>query len=460
MKNSRVLLALVACMCSWNMAARDLFPDGTVIPEWFRQTELTNIAKLGKQYRITDYGIANDSTILQTEKIQAVIDQAHQSGGGVIVVPQGTFLSGSLFFKQGTHLHLEENATLKGSDDISHFPILKTRMEGQTVNYFAALVNADAVDGFSISGKGTLNGNGLRYWKSFWLRRKFNPKCTNMDEMRPRIVYISNSKNVQLSGITLKDSPFWTTHFYKCEFVKLLNLRITSPAAPVKAPSSDAVDLDVCSNVLIKNCYMSVNDDAVALKGGKGPFADKDENNGENRNIIIEDCVYGFCHSALTCGSESIHNYNILFRRSQVKEAKRMFQLKMRPDTPQHYEYIVVEDITGNANSMIDIKPWTQFFDLKGEQGPRVSYANNITMRNVKLECNIAFDVRKSDQYQLSDFTFENLEVKAKKVSAAGTEMFKDVQMKNVRMNGETFAGEKEGEAKPSAKPEKKQWEE
>lgn len=53
------------------------------------------------------------------------------------------------------------------------------------------------------------------------------------------------------------------------QFLKLLNLRITSPASPVKAPSTDAVDLDVCNNVLIKNCYMSVNDDAVALKGGK-----------------------------------------------------------------------------------------------------------------------------------------------------------------------------------------------
>ena len=59
---------------------------------------------------------------------------------------------------------------------------------------------------------------------------------------------------------------------------------------------------------------MSVDDDAVALKGGKGPWADQDkENNGANRNIIIEDCVYGLCHSALTCGSESIHNHNISF---------------------------------------------------------------------------------------------------------------------------------------------------
>ena len=224
---------------------------------------------LGKKYSITDYGVANDSTVVQTKKIQGVIDLAARNGGGVIVIPKGTFLSGSLFFKNNTHLHLEEDAVLKGSDDISHFPVKMTRMEGQTLKYFMALVNADGLDGFTISGKGTLNGNGLRYWKSFWLRRSINPDCTNMEEMRPRIIYLSNCKNAQIEGIRIMNSPFWSTHFYKCSFLKLLNLRITSPASPVKAPSTDAVDLDVCNNVLIKNCYMSVNDDAVALERGK-----------------------------------------------------------------------------------------------------------------------------------------------------------------------------------------------
>ena len=95
---------------------------------------------------------------------------------------------------------------------------------------------------------------------------------------------------------------------------------------------------------------MSVNDDAIALKGGKGPWADQDPNNGGNSNIIIEDCTYGFCHGALTCGSESIHNRNIILRRIHITNANRLLWLKMRPDTPQQYEYILVEDITGGGN--------------------------------------------------------------------------------------------------------------
>lgn len=438
-----MLLAL-ALTLNLTAFAKEVFPDGTPIPEWFRQNKLTDITKLGKQYRITDFGLLNDSTVLQTNLIQAVIDKAQENGGGVVIVPKGTFLSGSLFFKKNTHLHIEEGGKLKGSDDISNFPLVMTRMEGQTLKYFAALVNADELDGFTISGKGIIDGNGLRYWKAFWLRRQFNPKCTNMDEMRPRLVYISNSKNVQLSGVRLINSPFWTTHLYKCENVKLLDLHISSPKEPVKAPSTDAVDIDACKNVLIKNCYMSVNDDAVALKGGKGPGADKDPNNGSNQNIIIEDCTYGFCHGALTFGSESVHDRNIILRRIKVNHAERLLWLKMRPDTPQNYEYVLVEDIEGTEiGNFIYIRPWTQFFDMKGLEVSGVSRGHNITMRNIKLDCENFFNVGASNdaqggvgyQYKLSDFKFENIDVTAKKHLEIDTSIIENFKLKNVTVN-------------------------
>ena len=410
----KFIALLFTVFISLQTFGQEKFPDGTPIPDWFRQNNIVNIETLGGKYLINESGAVNHSTLLQTEKIQAVIDLASQKGGGVIIIPKGTFLSGSLFFKPRTHLYLEEGAMLKGSDDISNFAIVDTRIEGQSLKYFAALVNADRVDGFTISGKGTINGNGERYWKSFWLRRKVIPKCTNMDELRPRLIYISNSNDVQLSGVHFINSPFWTTHIYRCNNVKLLGLHIFAPSAPVKAPSSDAVDLDVCKNVLIKNCYMSVNDDAVALKGGKGPWADKDPNNGGNSNIIIEDCTYGFCHSGLTFGSESVYNRNIILRRCKISNASRLLWLKMRPDTPQHYEYILVEDITGSAKSFLYIKPWTQFFDLKGRKDMPMSYSNNVTMRNIDFKCDVFFNVSPSDQYQLKDFTFENLNIRAK----------------------------------------------
>ena len=431
---------LLWCL-SWmaiSVFASEIFPDGTPIPEWFREHRVVSIKELGKQYCITNYGVQNDSTILQTERIQAVIDKAAQEGGGVICIPKGTFLSGSLFFRPRTHLYLEKGATLKGSDDISHFDVIDTRLEGQNLTYFAALVNVIGVDGFTLSGEGKINGNGLRFWKSFWLRRQVNPQCTNLEELRPRLVYIADSKDVQLSGVRLENSPFWTTHLYRCENVKLLNLSIFAPHSPVKAPSSDAIDIDVCKNVLVKGCYMSVNDDAIALKGGKGPWADQDKvNNGSNLNIIIEDCVWGFCHSALTCGSESIHNRNILVRRCRVEHAQRLLWLKMRPDTPQNYEYIQLEDITGSAINFLFAQPWTQFFDLKDRKDVPYSYSSHVTMRNIQLDCDVLFAVKKDEtQYKLSDFLFENLKITARKSGEICKDYIHNLQIRNVTVNG------------------------
>ncbi len=270
----KIFAALLFTAATSVTAANPTFPDGTPISDWFNDTTPVNVDKLGKKYIITDHGVtAGDSTKIQTEAIQKVIDLAASEGGGVIVVPEGTFLSGSLFFKPGTHLNIAEGGRLKGSDAITHYKIIKTRLEGQSINYFAALVNAEGVDGFTISGPGTIDGNGFRFWDEFWLRRKVNPKCTNLEALRPRLVYICNSNDVTVSNVRLVNSGFWTNHLYRCNRVKYLGCYIyASTDGYPKGPSTDAIDLDVCNDVLVNGCYVNVNDDAVCLKGGKGTW--------------------------------------------------------------------------------------------------------------------------------------------------------------------------------------------
>lgn len=423
------MVCTLLSMPSFAKKTIDQWPDGTEIGDWFRQTTPVDITTLGKAYRVTDYGVVNDGK-LHTAEMQALIDKVATEGGGVIVIPEGTYMTGALFFKQGVHLHLYNGGTLMGSNDPSDYPILKTRIEGETCLYYSALINADGINGFTISGEGTIDGNGFTFWKHFWERRSWNPQCTNKDEQRPRLIYVSNCKNVQIDGVKLQNSAFWTTHIYNSENVKLLRLHISSPAKPVKAPSTDAIDLDVVKNVLVKNCYMSVNDDAIAIKGGKGPYADYwrtpyndiDINkfpemigDGGNENIIIEDCEYGFCHGCLTLGSESVYDHNIILRRIKVTEANNLLWLKMRPDTPQLYEYVTVEDIEGYGKNFLLVAPWTQFYDLKGRANIPMSYSNHITMRNITFDCNVFFNVKQQeDQYHLSNFTFENLVIQAK----------------------------------------------
>ncbi len=394
-------------------AVEELFPDGTPIDDWFYDTRIPELSELGKPYLLTDHGILDDGRI-HTAEIQALIDTVAADGGGVIVVPAGTYMTGSLFFKQGVHLYVSEGGMLKGSDDISDYALLDTRIEGESCMYFAALINADHLDGFTMCGPGIIDGNGLRSWKAFWLRRTWNPKCTNKDEQRPRLVYISNCSNVLVAGLRLQNAHFWTNHIYRSHHVKYIGCRITSPLGPVKAPSTDAIDIDVCTDFLVKNCFLAVNDDSVVLKGGKGPYADTAPENGSNERIIVEDCEYGFCHGILTCGSESVHNRNVILRRVKISSGSNLLWLKMRPDTPQHYEYIRVEEVQGRIHSFLNVNPWTQFYDLGDRKDIPLSYADHITMRNCDCECDVYFNVaREDEQYRLSDFTFENLYVRA-----------------------------------------------
>ena len=408
--------------------------DGSSMSPWFQNVGKVDVATLGKRYVVTDYGVKKDSAIVQTQAIQAVIDRAANEGGGVIVIPQGTFMSGALFFRQGTHLYIEENGKLKGSEYIADFPILMTRIEGQTCKYFSALVNADGLDGFTIAGKGTIDGNGYHYWEEFWIRRKWNPQCTNKDEQRPRLVYISNCHNVTVQDVRLVNSPFWTNHLYNSDHVRYLDCYIYSPTKGVKAPSSDAIDIDVCHDVIIDGCYMSVNDDAVAIKGGKGTWADKAPENGPNFNILIQNCKYGVVHGCLTLGSESVYDRNIVLRNIEVDNANRVLWLKMRPDTPQHYEYVTVDNISGTTGSFLVVRPWTQFFQPEDRKDMPLSQCNNIVMTNINMECKNFFDVGKSDKYSLCDFTFRNINVKDKKKAFDKT-LIENTVVENVVIN-------------------------
>lgn len=393
----------------------EYFPDGTPIAPWFYDTAVPTLAQLGRPYVLTEHGILDDGQ-LYTRQIQALIEQAAQQGGGVIVVPAGVYRTGALFFRQGVSLYVAEGGMLKGSDDIADYPLCDTRIEGENCKYFAALINADGLDGFTMCGPGAIDGSGLRSWRAFWLRRGWDPQCTNKDEQRPRLVSLAHCRNVLVAGLRLQNAHFWTNHLYQCSHVKYIGCRITSPSGAIKAPSTDALDIDVCTDVLIKDCYFAVNDDSVVLKGGRGPWADTLPENGINERILIEDCTYGFCHGCLTFGSDSIHDRNILLRRVHVEQARNFIWFKMRPDTPQLYEYIAVEDACGKVESFFNVTHWTQFFDAKGRADIPPSAARHVALRRCRFACDVCFDLApERDAYRLTGLVLEDVQVQAER---------------------------------------------
>jgi polygalacturonase len=392
-----------------------------------------------QDYLITDNGAGADSTQLNTTAIQSVIDNAEMNGGGTVVIPKGVYLTGALFFKPGTHLRLEEGAVLKGSDNISDYPLIPSRMEGRSIYYYAALINAYHVDSFSISGPGTIDGNGLKFWKEFWAHRdsmkKIGKPSTNLEVHRPRLLFIWGCNNVTIQHVKLHNSGFWTTHLYQCNNVLIENCDIRAPFKPVPAPSSDGVDIDVCKKVTIRNCYISVNDDAVCIKGGKGPDAQKLIENGAVEDVLVENCEFGDSHGCLTLGSECIHANNITLRNCTVDCNTPILRLKMRPDTYQVYENIVIENITGKCGTIISMAPWKQFFDMNGSSERPFAIVRNIRFSNIKVDCKSFGEMEGNPPDRVSNIVFKNVSAKAE--TPGLKTKYKGIKAEKVLVNSE-----------------------
>ena len=391
------------------------------------------------QYDITDFGAVGNGTTLNTNAVQTAINTAAIKGG-VVRIPAGKFLCGAVFFAPATHLHLDENAILIGSDNIDHYPIQPSRIEGVSQNYHTALINIKNVDGFSLTGSGTIDGNGLKFWQAFWQRRNENPDCTNLEVGRPRLLFIWQSNYVSIEGVRLINAGFWTLHFYRCHYLQVLNCQIFSPRVPVRAPSTDAIDLDVCSHVLIKGCDISVNDDAVSLKGGKGINADKDPDNGLVENVIIEDCRFGWAHAVLTLGSEAIHCRDITLRNCRVNGPWILLRYKLRPDTPQIFENVLVENICGDVDTVLHIKTWTQFFDPGDAVTLPGSLINNIALRNLDLSCRMFAEILTNREDHIDHLCLEDLSIRAENTQI-NEALIKNVCRKNLNFTVASYRG-------------------
>ena len=235
--------------------------------------------------------------------------------------------------------------------------------------------------------------------------------------MRPRVLYVSRSKNIDISGVTFKNSKFWTTHFYDCEDVVVHDCAILadilkdSKGRTLKGPSTDAIDIDKCRRFTVRNVDVSVNDDGVVVKGGKGPWADdyaKYPENGPSTDILVENCTFRApTHSALTLGSESPAATNVTMRNCVVDGCGDLLYLKMRTDTPQHYANILVENCRGTCATALHIGAWSQHYDAQGRSKADLkSFADGVTMRNNSVEA------RHATRWQRNDSVFEVTNVK------------------------------------------------
>lgn len=429
LKPSFILLALLILII-WGADAK---------PNYLKE-KVKSAAQYGQQYNIVEHGAVGDGRTINSKVIQAVIDICAQNGGGTLVVPKGVFLSGSLFLKPGVNMELQEGAVLKGSTNINDYPKINTRIEGHFEPWRAALINGDGVDHLRINGKGTLDGSGKPFWLEFYNRRSANGKTTNLNVERPRLTFIQNSNDVKISGVTFLNSGFWNLHLYRCQNVTVENCRFQAPSGAKPddhAPSSDGIDVDSSQDILISHCFFSVGDDCIALKGSKGPFAMQDKDSPPVERVQITDCVFEAGGGIVTFGSEATIVRNVDIKRC-ITRGPTVLRLKLRPDTPQLYENVSMSDITMEDGGVIfKVSPWTQYFDLKGQEPP-TALVRNIKITNVHGTGASFGQLTGHEHTKISNILVKNVDVQLKSTDFQVGNVHQ-LRFKNVKVNGKTM---------------------
>ena len=226
---------------------------------------------------------------LCTQTIQRAIDEAAAQGGGCVVVPAGEYETAGLVLRSHVELHLEAGALLRFTDDFDAYPVIRTRWEGYEQDSRRPLIYAKGETDVRLTGPGTLEGQGQRWWKAF--------RAGEMTAARPCFVCFEDCERVVMSDFTVRNSPAWTIHPLRCENVSIRGLTVVNPS---DSPNTDGIDPESCRNVRISDCHIDVGDDCVAVKAGT---EDADER-VPCENVTITGCTMVHGHGGVVLGSE------------------------------------------------------------------------------------------------------------------------------------------------------------
>ncbi|MEL6135624.1 MAG: glycosyl hydrolase family 28 protein, partial [Bacteroidota bacterium] len=257
-------------------------------------------------YNVLDYGAKPDGKTLCTEQIQAAINAAYRRGGGRVIIPKGTFLSGSIYLKSKIELHLAEGAVLLGSVNADHYGRL---------GLWRAFLLSDGQHDIALSGPGELDGNGravaLRL-DSLFYAGQIDSAHYNFGDRRPKfytrptLIQFLNCQNVDVRNITLRRAACWVQSYQQCDNLTIDNIRVESDTYW----NNDGIDIVDCQNVRLTNSYFDCSDDGICIK------SHFDNMIGEN--IFINNCTVRSSASAVKFGTNSLGG----FRNVTIKNIK------------------------------------------------------------------------------------------------------------------------------------------
>ena len=348
-------------------------------------------------FRVTQYGAVGDGQTMNTAAIQKTIDAASKAGGGVVLVPEGRFLTGPFTLASRINLNLASNAVILISDDMAKHPVVKSR-------YQDCISVADAQD-VEISGEGTIDGQGKAWWAAF--------EADHNMTHRPYMIKLFNCKRVRIQGVTLSNSPMFHLVPQNCTDVTIQGITIKSPS---NAHNTDGIDPSGW-DYLITDCTIDAGDDNIAVKPGGGRTPG-------NKNYTITNCRFLHGHglsigSGTSGGIEDLRVSNCSFIGTDA--GIRIKTARERGGLLQNLTY---ENLTMTAvKNPIYIIDWYPERDAPKDPTTekaepitdRTPINRNITIRNVTaIDCPTAGTIRGLPEAPISDVILSNVTISAK----------------------------------------------
>ena len=335
--------AFVTVLSASSLEAKSKKPAAPLTP-WEQADSIVNAIRRtsfpDRTYRITDFGalaMTPDRPVqLAHDAINLAIVTCSQAGGGTVVIPDSTYLTGPITMLSNVNLHLEDGAVLKFSTDYNlYYPAVLTRWEGIDCYNAHPLIYAYGAQNIALTGKGTLDAQGSNenWWamcgaaKYGWVpgkiaqkngaraqllkwgesktpvyQRVFGP----LDGMRPQFVNFYRCNTVLIEDVTLLNSPFWVLHPLMTDDLIVRGVTINNDG-----PNGDGCDPESCNRVLIEGCTFNTGDDCIAIKSGRNE--DGRKWGIPSQNIVVRKCHMANGHGGIVIGSEISGGYRNLY---------------------------------------------------------------------------------------------------------------------------------------------------
>lgn len=413
-----------------------------------------------KFYSVTDYGAVNDGKSKITGAVNRAIEAASANGGGTIFFPAGEWLTGPIHFKSNINIYLDAGCILKFSDDFDDYlPMVKVRWQGTECVNFSPLFYGYRCENISITGRGTIDGQGNKWWKyavelkseykktgkikttSKWqeMFRDLNKNVlqpdiynwTDASYMRPPFIQPYECKNVLISGIRIINSPWWTVTPVYCEDVTIENISIYNPP---ESMNTDGIDPDACKNVIISNCIISVGDDCIAVKSGRDEDGRRVGKACEN--ITITNCIMLRGHAGVALGSEMSGGIkNVVVTNCVFDGTDKGIRIKT-----QRGRGASIEDARFSNIVMRNILKEAITLDMFYNEMPpepvseRTPLFKNIHISGITgIKCGIAVLINGLEEMPVQDITLNDIDISAKKGAEIKNAL--NVELTNLRLD-------------------------